>query len=483
MSLAANGVGVTINDATLLKDVSLTATPGEWVSIIGPNGAGKSTLLRALAGVLAHSGTISVDSTDMASLSPRERAALVSWVPQSPTVPDGVTVLDYVLLGRTPHLHPLAAPRQADVHLAHETLEMLDLVSFAGRRVDTLSGGELQRVAIGRALVQQAPVMLLDEPTSALDLGHQQEVLLLLDELRSDGDRTIITTMHDLTLAGHFADSVLLLSKGTIAAVGRPATVLTEANISEHYGARVIIRNVAGTVVISPRISTPSSFELPEHFTQSPTEESLIDEPVHAEARQQQRHATMSENSTEPLTDNPAEHKSTVAKSLVVVNTGDGKGKSSAAFGIMIRGVARDWKVGVVQFVKSGDWNVGEEKIGRQLGVDWHNEGQGFTWNSEDLEQDKAIAQAGWDRAQALIEAGEHNLLILDELTYLINWGWIEAEPVYDAIENRPEHVSIVVTGRDAPEGLIEVADTVSEVVKVKHPFDVGIIAKKGIDY
>ncbi len=483
MSVAASNLGVTIKDAALLSNVSLTAAPGEWVSVIGPNGAGKSTLLRVLAGVLPHVGSVTINGADVAALPPRERAKLVSWVPQSPTVPVGMSVLDFVLLGRTPHLHPLSSPKSSDVELGHQTLDMLDLTTFAGRRVDTLSGGELQRVAIGRALVQQAPVMLLDEPTSALDLGHQQDVLTLLDELRGNGERTIISTMHDLTLAGHFADRILLLSNGSVAADGPAATVLTEANISKHYRAKVLIRNVQGTVVISPRIATPSSFHLPAHFHQkSPEfdhpEDHNPDSPTHQEGP-----TAMSENSTEPLTENPAENKSTVAKSLVVVNTGDGKGKSSAAFGIMIRGVARDWNVGVVQFVKSGDWNVGEEKIGRQLGVDWHNEGQGFTWNSEDLEQDKAIAQQGWEVARALIEAGEHQLLILDELTYLINWGWIDPEPVYETIKNRPEHVSIVVTGRDAPEGLIEVADTVSEVVKVKHPFDKGIVAKKGIDY
>lgn len=186
---------------------------------------------------------------------------------------------------------------------------------------------------------------------------------------------------------------------------------------------------------------------------------------------------------TEPLTENPAKEKNKVAKSVVVVNTGDGKGKSSSAFGVMIRGLAREWNVAVVQFIKSGDWNVGEEKMGRSLGVDWFNEGEGFTWNSDDIEHDKALARAGWERAQALIMAGEHQLVILDELTYLINWGWIDPEPVYETIRQRPEKVNLVVTGRDAPQGLIDVADTVSEVVKVKHAFDRGILAKKGIDY
>lgn len=185
----------------------------------------------------------------------------------------------------------------------------------------------------------------------------------------------------------------------------------------------------------------------------------------------------------DPPIDTPVKSDTTVAKSLVLVNTGDGKGKSSAAFGVMVRGLAMDWPVAVVQFIKSGDWNVGEEKMGRKLGVDWFNQGDGFTWNSEDLEHDKALAQKGWEQAADLIGAGEHRLIILDELTYLLNWGWIEPEPVYKAIKDRPEKVNIVVTGRDAPQGLIDVADTVSEMRKVKHAFDRGIIAKKGIDY
>ena len=189
------------------------------------------------------------------------------------------------------------------------------------------------------------------------------------------------------------------------------------------------------------------------------------------------------ETTTQPISENPAEEKSGYAKSIVLVNTGDGKGKSSAAFGVMVRGLARGWNVAVLQFITSGDWNVGEEKFGRQLGVEWHNEGEGFTWNSEDIEHDKALAQAGWEKAAAIIAAGEHELVLLDELTYLINWGWIEAEPVYEAIRNRPEHVNLVITGRDAPQELIDVADTVSEVVKIKHAFDTGILAKKGIDY
>jgi cob(I)alamin adenosyltransferase len=169
--------------------------------------------------------------------------------------------------------------------------------------------------------------------------------------------------------------------------------------------------------------------------------------------------------------------------SVVVLNTGDGKGKSSAAFGVMIRAVARGWPVAVVQFVKSGKWHVGEETIGRQLGVDWFNVGDGFTWDSADLEHDKALARAGWQTAAEIIAAGAHRLVVLDEITYLCTWAWIDTEAVTEAIRSRPDNVSIVLTGRDAPAGLVEVADTVTEMRKVKHAYDAGITALRGIEY
>jgi cob(I)alamin adenosyltransferase len=171
------------------------------------------------------------------------------------------------------------------------------------------------------------------------------------------------------------------------------------------------------------------------------------------------------------------------ATSLVLVNTGDGKGKSTAAFGVVLRALARDWPVAVVQFLKSGRWQVGEEKACRKLGVDWWSIGEGFTWDSEDLTEDEAVAQAAWARARSLITAGEHRLVVLDEITYPVNWGWIDGDDVVAALRDRPPHVSVVLTGRDAPQAFIDVADTVTEMVNVKHAFDRGITAKKGIDF
>jgi cob(I)alamin adenosyltransferase len=139
----------------------------------------------------------------------------------------------------------------------------------------------------------------------------------------------------------------------------------------------------------------------------------------------------------------------TRAPSLVLVNTGEGKGKSSAAFGVMLRALAMEWKVAVVQFLKSGEWRTGEEKIGRQLGVDWHAIGEGFTWDSADLTEDQAVAQEAWRQARALIEGGTHQLVILDEITYPMTWGWIDTDEVVAVIRNRPARVNVVATGRD----------------------------------
>jgi cob(I)alamin adenosyltransferase len=169
--------------------------------------------------------------------------------------------------------------------------------------------------------------------------------------------------------------------------------------------------------------------------------------------------------------------------SLLLVNTGDGKGKSSAAFGVMIRAVARGWKVAVLQFIKSGDWAVGEEKVGRQLGVDWQALGEGFTWDTKDPEHDRETARAAWAIARGVIEAGEHQLVVLDEITYLLTWGWIDLDEVLAVLRDRPPSVNVICTGRDAPQELIDLADTVTEMRQVKHAYEAGIRAKRGIDY
>src|SRR4029453_5740595 len=185
----------------------------------------------------------------------------------------------------------------------------------------------------------------------------------------------------------------------------------------------------------------------------------------------------------EPPTEPPERPARRRAPSLVLVNTGDGKGKSTAAFGGVLRGEARGWKGCVLQVPKSGGWRTGEGERGRRLGVDWNPLGDGFTWDAEDLEASRAKAEAAWAVARRVLASGDHQLVVLDELTYPMNWGWIDKAEVAAAIRERPEAVNVVATGRDAPPELPEVADTAPKIAKVPHAYDSGVLARRGIDY
>jgi iron complex transport system ATP-binding protein len=248
------GLTVTLDRAEILHGVDLRVAEGEWVTVIGPNGAGKSTLLRAVGGLVPFAGSVALFGTPVAKLRRRQRARLVATVVQAPMVPPGMAVLDYVLLGRTPYIPPLGRESAADVAAAQEVLDRLDLAGLAGRQLATLSGGERQRVFLARALAQGATLLLLDEPTTALDIGHQQEVLELVDQLRRAHGLTVVATMHDLSVAGEYADRLLLLDDGRVVAAGRAEQVLTEELIARHYRATVrIIAGERGPLVLPVR--------------------------------------------------------------------------------------------------------------------------------------------------------------------------------------------------------------------------------------
>ena len=168
--------------------------------------------------------------------------------------------------------------------------------------------------------------------------------------------------------------------------------------------------------------------------------------------------------------------------SLVMVYTGNGKGKTTAALGMIFRALGRGWKIAVVQFIKGRD--TGEFQFAETLpDVTWHIMGLGFTWESGDLNKDKKAAQEAWDQADAHIKSGEHNIVILDEITYAINYEFISLNDVLDTLKNRPKNVHVVVTGRDAPAEIVEMADLVTEMTPIKHPFDKGIPAQAGLDF
>ena len=238
-----------------VDDLSMTVASGEWLALIGPNGAGKSTLLRAVVRLVAHEGRIDIGDVDHATLSRRELSRLVALVPQDPQCPPEMHVADYIMLGRSPYIGYFGTEQRHDLHVVADVAEQLELDEHLGRTLGTLSGGELQRVVLARSLAQQAPLLLLDEPTSALDVGHQQQVLELVEQLRRDHGLTVISAMHDLTLAGQFADRLLLMSNGRAVVSGPPSAVLTEHMISEHYGAsvRVIDDDEGGLIVVPTR--------------------------------------------------------------------------------------------------------------------------------------------------------------------------------------------------------------------------------------
>ncbi|MFI7022877.1 ABC transporter ATP-binding protein [Micromonospora sp. NPDC049900] len=245
---------ISLDGTPILAGVDLTVRPGEWVTVIGPNGAGKSTLLRAVGGLLAAPGAVHLFGTPSSALRRRERARVVATVAQSPVVPPGMAVLDYVLLGRTPYIPPLGRESAADLAVVHEVLGRLDLAGFQGRELATLSGGERQRVFLARALAQGATLLLLDEPTSALDIGHQQEVLELVDQLRRTHGLTVLATMHDLSIAGEYADRMVLLADGRIVAEGTPTEVLTEEMLARYYRAHVtVVPGPHGPLVLPTR--------------------------------------------------------------------------------------------------------------------------------------------------------------------------------------------------------------------------------------
>jgi len=251
-AIELRGVTVLLGGRPVVIEVDAEVGAGEWLALIGPNGAGKTTLLRAIARLVPFSGSIALEGRVTDRMGRSELSRLVAVVPQDPSTPDWMTVTEYVLLGRTPHLGLLANEGARDRMAAARALERLDLLALRERRLGTLSGGEKQRAVVARALAQEARIVLLDEPTAALDIGHQQQALELLDGLRSESGLTLVAAMHDLTLAAQYADRMVLLDRGRVVADGAPRDVLTEALIGTHYEAVIQVVDVGGRIAVVP---------------------------------------------------------------------------------------------------------------------------------------------------------------------------------------------------------------------------------------
>jgi iron complex transport system ATP-binding protein len=254
LAIEAFEMSVSYDGLKVVDSISLAVKSGEWVSLIGPNGSGKTTLLRAVAGLIRHEGSVNMLGAPANEMPRRKLAKQIAFVPQIPVIPAGMSVLDYALIGRTPYIPYLGSETGDDIEIVASVLEKLDLVGLASRSIDSLSGGELQRVILARALAQQSPILLLDEPTTGLDVGHQQDVFDLVDSLRKESGLTVLSAIHDLTLAAHFSGRLALMSKGRVVAEGAPEEVLTESAIQAHFGARVaIIEDSDGVLAVIPR--------------------------------------------------------------------------------------------------------------------------------------------------------------------------------------------------------------------------------------
>jgi len=241
-------VVVSYGNGAVVGPVSLAVVDGEWLGLIGPNGAGKSTLLRTAVGLVEYLGTVDIGQDR------RVAGRDIAWLPQRPHLPEEMSVSDYVLLGRTPHIGYLGSESPSDMAAAAGAIDRLGLELLSTRRLATLSGGEAQRVVLARALAQEANVLLLDEPTANLDVGHAVEVLETLDSLRRDEGLTVVTAIHDLTLAGRFADRLALLAGGALISDGSPADVLTEDRLIRHYGDGIRVESHSdGPAVIPTR--------------------------------------------------------------------------------------------------------------------------------------------------------------------------------------------------------------------------------------
>lgn len=238
----------------VVEDVSFSVANGRIAVLLGPNGSGKTTLFKCIAGLWKPcNGKVLLDGRDTARLPFRERALLLALVPQEHTPPFPYTVLEAVIMGRAPHVGLYASPSAEDEDKARAALETVGVADLARRPYTRISGGERQLTLIARALAQEAPILLLDEPTSHLDFRNQHAVLSMVRRVAEEKGLTVLMTLHDPNLAGHFAHQVVLLKQGVVAAEGTPDEVLTEGHLEHLYGIGIGIMADAERRLIYPR--------------------------------------------------------------------------------------------------------------------------------------------------------------------------------------------------------------------------------------
>ncbi|MFC9028353.1 ABC transporter ATP-binding protein [Streptomyces arboris] len=262
--LRAKDLHLGYDDRAVVSGLDLAVPPGRITAIVGANACGKSTLLRALARLLTpRAGAVSLDGRALHSIPTRELAQQLGILPQSPVAPEGLTVIDLVNRGRSPHQTWWRQWTKADEQAVHDALAATGTTDLADRAVDELSGGQRQRAWIAMAVAQGTPVLLLDEPTTYLDLAHQIDVLDLVVDLNRREGRTIVMVLHDLNQACRYADHVIAMKKGSIVAEGAPADVITAATVEDVFGLRC-------QVTTDPVSRTPLVIPVGRHHTPDP---------------------------------------------------------------------------------------------------------------------------------------------------------------------------------------------------------------------
>jgi len=260
--LDAEQISVQLAGQRVVNGVSLQAAAGQLVALLGPNGAGKTTLLAALAGLRPFQGRVRIQGRALASLSRREKARTLAYLPQGQIAHWPLTVRRLVELGRLPHLAPWQPPAAADRLAVASVLHRTGIAELAERSFDTLSGGERARTLLARVLAVEAPLVLADEPVAALDPFHQLQVMELLRDY-ADGGAAVIVVLHDLTLAARFCDELILLREGALAARGAPATVLSAAQLADTYRIAALHGEQDGQYYVLPwKRQTPESAAL-----------------------------------------------------------------------------------------------------------------------------------------------------------------------------------------------------------------------------
>jgi iron complex transport system ATP-binding protein len=240
--LDISNISLSFRDKLILSNVSLEVSAGEFFVIIGPNGAGKTSLLKVLAGLQkAQKGTVTIKDKNILNYSRRNLSQIMAIVPQHIEVGFPFTVADTVIMGRSPHLGILGMEGENDFHIAEEAMKFTDVSHLTDRKLFQLSGGELQRVIIARAICQQPEIILLDEPTTALDPAHQLKIMDLMEKFRREHGTTIIMVSNDLNLASMYGDRVLLLKSGRVVKTGDPKSVLNKELLEDSYGCRIQI--------------------------------------------------------------------------------------------------------------------------------------------------------------------------------------------------------------------------------------------------